>query len=101
MTQLELGQKLKEEGQALCESNNAQFVDRMRQAALIMAGQNGSVTVDDLRDYAGRLGIQPKSKAAWGCIFKGPGWKSVGFVRTRRPSSHARFIMQWQYVDAA
>jgi len=87
----------KQHGQALVESHNEDFVEVMREEARRVCYAHGTVTSDDLREYAGRAGLAPNSPNAWGCLFLGKEWESVGFERSRLVSNHARTIRRWRF----
>ena len=77
------GTVLKDEGQRLVESHNDDFVLRMRQEARKICFVHGSVTSDDLREYAQQRGLVPKHRNAYGAIFLGKEWESIGYERSR------------------
>lgn len=85
----------KEAGQALVESHNEHFVERMRAQARRLCAINGTVTSDDLREAANDLGIRPRHPNAWGAIFHGDEWRAVSYTRSKLVSNHARTIRVW------
>jgi len=92
------GEQEKEQGQSLVESHNPHWIEIMRQAAVNFARERGTVTTDDLHQFGDMLGLAPRHPNAFGAIFRGPQWKSVGFVKSKRVSAHARIIRQWRLV---
>lgn len=97
MNQLSLGIALKEEGISRVSTNAARFVRIMREYAVYYSKLHGSVTSDDLREYAARIGEAPHHCNAWGGIMRGPGWKVVGRAQSRIPGNHAREVRRWRY----
>ncbi len=85
----------KETGQDLVSSHNPTFLDTMRQVARDIAARQGSVTADDLRRYAAAHSITPHHPNAWGAIFRGAHWQSIGIRRSALVSNHARTIRGW------
>jgi hypothetical protein len=85
----------KEAGQALVESHSPDFVEQMWSEAKRIATAQGSVNSDDLRIYAIKTGLRPHHPNAWGAIFLGKEWKSIGFTRSSLVSNHARTIRVW------
>jgi len=92
------GQSLKSAGQDLVAGHNEEFVSLMRAEAMRISNGLGYVTSDDLRVYAARIGLEPSHPNAWGAVFKGKGWRSIGYRKSAVPQSHARIIRIWQYV---
>lgn len=67
----------------------------------MIAGNRGSVTVDDLREFAEKNNIQPapSSGKAWGPIFRDPIFVFVRYEPSRRPSNHARPVGRYTLKD--
>lgn len=82
-------------GLKLVAEHNPHFVHLMREQALLIAERNGTVTSDDLREYANLHGIMPKHPNAWGSIFRGKHWRCVGRTKSRLTSNHRREIKVW------
>lgn len=81
-------------------AGNAQcFVETMRSIARGISRTNGNVSIDDLRDFAERNGIEPHHPNAWGTIFRERGWYCIGRKRSRKVSNHAREIRVWRYRE--
>ena len=89
------GEELKEKGQKRVEGNNAGFVREMRAQAERICSVKGSVTSDDLREYARIRGMVPDHPNAWGSIFRGKRWVRVGYRKSEIASNHARTIAVW------
>jgi len=99
MTTTLTGEQEKINGQALVESHNQDWIETMRRAAEHFARTHGTVTTDDLHEFVDAVGPVPRHPNAFGAIFRGPMWKSCGFVKSKRVSAHARVIRQWQLVN--
>lgn len=89
------GQQLKKAGLDRVESNNLDWLDRMRGLAESECALNGSVTIDTLRRWADTLDDQPDHPNAWGAVFRGSDWKCIGRVKSTYRSNHAREIKVW------
>ena len=94
---LEDGQARKVEGQAVVADHNTEFVALMRAEARRISNERGWVTSDDLRVYASQLGLEPTHPNAWGSVWRGKGWRSIGHRKSAVPQSHARMIRIWRY----
>lgn len=59
------------------------------------------LTTDDCRpliEAMERAGMSDPTNRNWaGCIFRGAGWRCVGFTHSRLPGSHANLLRQWVY----
>jgi len=86
---------LKEAGLELVEKNNQTWVQYMRVYARLFSKRYGNVSSDDLRARANFLGWQPKSPNAWGAIFQGNEWRSLGRINSTYKSNHYRAINVW------
>jgi hypothetical protein len=93
----ELGRHLKERGQEQVGGHNEAFLRIMRAEALRVSKERGQVTSDDLRLYSSVHAIYPKHQNAWGAIFCGKGWKTIGRVKSIYATNHAREIKVWRF----
>lgn len=91
---MQQGQQLKQIGLDLVEDHNPDFMDLARREARRICYQNGTVSSDDLRQWASERGIEPKHPNAWGAVFR-VGFKKVGYKQAAWPSCHARNIAVW------
>jgi len=91
------GRRRAEEGLDRVESHQGDFVRRMRGEAVKIAVTRGSVTADDIRQRAAELGLKPKHKNAWGCVFRGPGWRRVGEAPSALPTNHGHRNPRWAW----
>jgi len=95
---LKAGIAAKDAGQDKVQEHGEDFVEQMRTYAKTFADSYGTVTSDDLRKYAAQYCKAPHHPNAWGAIFRGKHWKSVGFTRSSFVGNHARTIRIWQYI---
>ena len=95
------GLLLKTAGQRLAEQHSSGFVGFMRDLAIDIATRRGSVTSDDLRRYALKEEITPHHPNAWGAIFRGKHWHSIGHLRSKKVTNHGRLIRQWAWREDA
>ncbi len=93
-----LGLAMKEIGMDTIEGNDAEWLQFMRDMAIVISNARGMVSTDELRQHVESIG-QPKSDHSWGCIFRGPQWKEIGRKRSTVPSNRGREIRIWQYVE--
>jgi len=97
MTQLSLGEALKQNGMAQAAANSHRFVDVMRGHAITISQACGVVSTDDLRTLAQRLALEPSSPNAWGSVLGGKDWEHVGWKKSEWPGNHRRHIQIWRY----
>jgi hypothetical protein len=91
-----LGQRLKEQGLNLVESNNQSFVDAMRELARAVIKYKGTCSMDDLRVLAEDYGIEPNHPNAYGAVFNNKEFKAVDRIPSVIPSNHYRKINLWR-----
>lgn len=99
MNQLSLidGLNMKDEGISRVTSNAGNFVRLMREVAIRISQERGSVSTDDLRVYAYKYGMKPHHPNAWGGIMRGKGWVVVGHKQSEWASNHARTVTVWRW----
>jgi hypothetical protein len=94
---LKQGGKLRDEGIAIVESNNAEWVAWARTTAMMFCLRHGSVHIDDIREEADLGGYLPDSSNAWGAIFRGGQWEKTGEYRQSRfASNHGHASPVWK-----
>jgi len=105
MTQLtfdtQQGECLKVAGQLSVETNDLHFLETIREVAKQISRASGFVSTDNLRPIAEAMGLHPKSPNAWGAVFMGKHWKTVGRKKSALASNHYREIRVWEYVEGA
>ena len=95
----QLGLDLRDRGLDSVEGNSMTFQEQMRAEAIRICRLKGWVDSDDLREYAEAEGIEPHHKNAWGAVFRGNDWVTVGITNSRVPTNHARLIRRWAYKE--
>jgi hypothetical protein len=99
---LDRGLTERDRGIARITLSNADFVARMREEAVRIALERGSVHVDDLRRRAGELEIAPTSSAAWGAVFAHRGrWRKGGYRPSTWVGNHGHASPVWELVEGA
>lgn len=91
------GSRLRDEGKARVAAKNRAFIDQMRSEARCISRRDGSVSIDALRSYAESIEWEPTHRNAWGTVFKGRGWKAIGWQQSRIPTNRARVIRVWRW----
>lgn len=89
------GKQLKEQGLALVESHNTEFVAKMRRYAIGVIKRKGIVSIDEVRAYADKKKLEPKHCNCFGAIFKTKEFKAVGRKQSKIPSNHSRSVIIW------
>jgi len=84
-------------GLARVEQTAPTFLFLVRLEAKRLSAKNGSVTADDVREYADSVGLRPPTKHAWGAVFSERGWRQTGWVRSRRPANHSHRNPVWTW----
>ena len=98
MTQLSLGEELRDEGIEATAKDNEQWLRWIRREAVKLSAKHGRVSSSDLRKIADAAKFQPFSENAWGAVFRVPGWEAIGWESNARASAHARAVRVWKYV---
>lgn len=98
MSQLSLGEVLRDEGVERAAMDNGEWLVWIRREAVRFCARWGQVSSSDLRKIADRHDLQPFSDNAWGAVFRGAQWEAVGWEQNSRPSAHARHVRVWKYV---
>lgn len=95
---LEDGEALKADGLSTIEAHELRFVSLVREQAIRISHAVEYVSSDDLRMWAERVGLSPKSPNAWGAVLRGPGWHVVGRKKSMIPGNHGREIkiFRWE-----
>ena len=94
----QLGLALKESGLDAIEVSNAAWLKKMREYAVTFSRFTGEVSADDVRRYAEQVHWKPHHSNAYGGIFRGTGWKAIGYTQSQHPSNHGRTIRVWRWV---
>ena len=85
----------KTRGMAIAAADN-EVLAKAQEVALWLGRHGKAISADDVYHSLVILGIKPSQLGpAAGSIFKGQGWKCVGWVKSTRVSNHARMIRSW------
>lgn len=100
MSQLTLGENMKELGQLRVERKYNEWVVEARRFAVRHCAKAGSVSAVEVRDWAKRTGNIPDDPLAYSAVFKGKEWQPTGeYTKSRHAGGHARRVMRWKYVS--
>jgi hypothetical protein len=96
------GQQMKLVGLERASSRHAVDLRRAQQIAELMAGMGRIISADDVRElFEVQHGRPLEIGNALGSLFTPrKKWEWVGRVPSKRPSSHARWVSQWQLKQA-
>lgn len=94
------GSALKQMGLYRVEASNTALVKLARAIGRELCGKYGSVTIDQIRQDARMVGIEPKSSACWGAVFHTDEWKCIGMEPSQVRENHGRFVRRWKYEGA-
>ena len=86
----------RDRGIARVASKNRDFLETMRFVARLFCKEKGSVTADDLREWAARNGIQPSHANAWGAVFHRSEFEPGEFVVSKQIQGHSNRIRLWR-----
>lgn len=91
------GRQLKLAGMDRVARPHHMWLERLRDR-LVGLALTRPVTIEDAREAAARYHLgEPLHPNAWGCVFRGPGWRRVGYVQASHPAAHARVVSMWRY----
>lgn len=89
-TGLAQGRAIRDSQLALFEVRDAAFLSRCRALALVIARQEGQVSINDIRAILEPPpGVSPN---VYGAVFKDRRFKAVGYTQANHPSAHARVV---------
>lgn len=94
---LQLGLELRDQGIESVSRNNDQWLKAMRARARQIARARGTVSSDDIHEYADALGWHPNHRNAFGAIFR-VGFRHVDWMKSTRPEARGRDIKTWAIV---
>jgi|SRR5262245_31102239 len=97
---LEAGRRLKEEGMQLAAEAGHDILTLARRVAERIARAEGRVDIDVVQEALAGYGFKPGDLGqAAGSVFRGPQWRFVEFVESRRVGNHARMIRVWELIE--
>ena len=79
------------------EMGNGEWLAWARSFAKSYATLHGSVSSDDVRREADRVGLQPDSPHSFGAVFKEKGWRVIAREPSRIPSNNKRWINRFTW----
>ncbi len=92
------GLQAKREGQeSALLTAGAKWTQLMLDRALHLTRVQGTLTNDDLRQYAIQIDRLPPHGNCWGALWRRPGWVKVGHTISRWPSNRGHEIGVWRY----
>lgn len=95
------GTQLKLQGIESAASHHKVDLLRAQQIAEFIAGFQGTITADDVREaFKVHQGRELNIGNAMGSLFPRKKWVCVGRVKSKRPSSRCRWLPQWQLRTA-
>ena len=94
---LQKGLYAKDVGVQLVVDHGEDWQAVMQSVAKAICNAKGEVCSDDLRRYAATHDLEPHHPNAWGAVFRGNGWKHVGWKRSAKITNHARTIRVWTW----
>jgi hypothetical protein len=98
MHHAEVGKKIRDSQLDFFEVRDADFLAHCRDVAVAFAQQNGTVSINDVRQRVDvPLGMHP---SVFGAVFKGKQFKAVGFTEAKHASAHARVVRVYQLAEA-
>lgn len=81
-------------------SKNATFIETMRGVARLICHRQGTVTADDLKEWAAQHHMEPTHYNAYGAIFRAKEWKEefefVRHVKSKQVQGHGNLIGLWK-----
>lgn len=90
MQNLEKGRALRDTQLTLFAVRDAAFLSRCRALALVIARQDGQVSINDIRAILEPpAGVSPN---VFGAVFKDARFKAVGYTQATHPEAHARAV---------
>lgn len=97
MASAKSGKQLLLKGLESAASHHAADLKRAQIIAELMGGMGLVITADDVRDLFFEQHHRPLDIGnAMGSLFQRKKWECVGRVKSKRPSSHTRYVSQWQ-----
>lgn len=84
--------RLKQRGMNLAACRQAELLERARRIAVSLAEEHGTTDIDSVVEL-----MPDVPTGNWlGSVFACGRWERVGFIRSRRVSSHGRFVSNWR-----
>lgn len=92
-----IGASLRDSQLALFETRDAEFLDRCRTLAVEVCRQQGSVSINDIRD---RMSIPAQMHpSVLGAVFRSKQFQAIGFTEATHKQAHARVIRVYKLKE--
>lgn len=92
----------KEAGIAQAAASRTAILSKARATARLLATRNGHTNSDEVSTELELQGIDSTELGnAAGAIFRGPGWRCIGYQKSVRVSRHANRIANWTFNPLA
>ena len=92
-----VGQVIRDAQLNLFEQRDATFLARCRTIAAEVCRQQGSVSINDVRE---RIQLPANlHPSVLGAVFKGKQFKMIGFTGANHPQAHARIVRVYQLQE--
>lgn len=88
------GRRRRDRGRTRVSAPHAAWLEQTRNLAVRLARAEGSVTTDTLRAH-GVVKPEGAHDNLWGAVFADDRFEHRGFVQSRRPQAHARYLRVW------
>ena len=96
-TQLELSIAAGKAGIERVASKNLAFLAEVRELAVQLCRQRGTVTIDDVRE---NTIWKPSHPNAWGAVFKSSEFEFIRMEPCRHIAGHGRWVRVWRLKNA-
>jgi len=99
MHNIQKGRDLRDNQLALFAVRDAEFLRRCRELAVLLAKQDGQVSINEVRSYL----VPPDgvSPSVFGAVFRDRRFKPVGYTQATHPEAHARAIRVYALKEVA
>lgn len=82
-------------GRDRVEWSHEYWIQEMRVVAMKICQERGFVTTDDIHRHVETHACFPEKNTAFTGIFRGQGWRDIGYVKSSLKTNHARLIRKW------
>lgn len=99
MQNISKARALRDSQLALFAVRDAEFLGRCRELAVLLAKQDGQVSINEIRNYL----VPPDgvSPSVFGAVFKDRRFRPVGYTQATHPEAHARAIRVYALKEVA
>lgn len=97
MQQAEIGRAIRDAQLDLFQVRDAVFLDHCRALAVLVAKEQGKVSINDIR---ARIQIPANMHpSVLGAVFKTKQFQAVGYTEATHPQAHARVVRVYQLTN--